>query len=74
MRGRAFARAALDDALDVTRGTVALALDDLPRENDVLEVEDGEVVVFKFVSGVGRYNVVERFESAGVHSRMTQAS
>ena len=53
MRGRAFARAALDDALDVACGAVALALDELPRENDIFEVEDGEVVVFKFVRGVG---------------------
>lgn len=40
--GRAFERGALDNVLGFTAAAVALVLDDLPREDDVLEIEDGE--------------------------------
>jgi hypothetical protein len=39
---------------------IALTFDDLAREDDVLEVEDGEVVIFKFVCCVGGDDVAER--------------
>jgi hypothetical protein len=44
--GRAFVRSTLDDVLGFSGRTVALALDDLTRKDDVLEIEDGEVVIF----------------------------
>jgi len=51
--GRTVERDARDDAFDFAGLGVALALRDLPREDDVLEVEDREVVIFKFFGGVG---------------------
>ena len=53
-------RATLDDVLRFAGAAIALALDDLAREEDVFEVEDGEVVIFKFVRGVGGDGVAER--------------
>ena len=50
--GGAFEGCTLDDVLDFAGRTVTLALDDLTREDDVLKVEDGEVVIFKFVRGM----------------------
>jgi hypothetical protein len=50
--GSAFERGALNDVLCFTGRTVSLAFDDLPREDDVLKVEDEEVVIFKFVRGM----------------------
>ena len=44
---------ALDDVLDFARSPVTLAFNDLAREDDVFEVEDAEVVIFKFVRCVG---------------------
>ena len=51
--GIAGERGALDDILDFTSCLVPLALDDLAREDDVFEINDGEVVIFKFVRCVG---------------------
>jgi hypothetical protein len=48
-----FERLPLDDVLGFTGFTVSLSLNDLPCEDDVFEVEDCEVVIFKFVCGVG---------------------
>ncbi len=45
--------AALDDVLRFASAAVALALDDLAREDDVFKVKDGELVIFKFGRGVG---------------------
>ena len=42
----------MGDELGIAGRTVALALGDLPLEDDVLKVEDGEVVILKFVRGV----------------------
>lgn len=44
---RAVPRGAGDDALNFTGLRVALALDDLAREDDGFEVEDVEFVIFK---------------------------
>ena len=49
---RAVNRAASDDALDFPGLSVPLAIDDLAREDSVLEVEDREVFIFKFFSSV----------------------
>ena len=43
----------MDDVLGLSRCAVALPLDDLAGKDDVLKVEDREVVIFKFVRGVG---------------------
>jgi hypothetical protein len=50
--GRAVERDARNGALDFADLDVTLTLRDLPREDDVLEVEDGEVVIFQLFSGV----------------------
>ncbi len=44
----------LDNVLDFPGCTVSLGLRDLAREDDVLEVKDGEVFIIEFVGGVGR--------------------
>ena len=49
---RAFKAGAADDVLRFARVAVALALNDLPRKDNAFEVEDAEVVIFKFVRGV----------------------
>ena len=46
-------RDAGDNAFDFTGLSVALALSDCPREDDIFKIEDGEVVIFKFFGGVG---------------------
>ena len=46
-------RDASDDRLDFSRLGVALAFDDFAREDDVFEIEDVEVVIFKFFGCVG---------------------
>ena len=46
-------RDAFNDALDFVRLSVALAGNDLPREDDVFEVEDSEVVIIKLFGCVG---------------------
>ena len=51
--GGAGERDAGDDALDFAGFDVALTLRDLPREDDVFEIEDGEVVIFKLFGGMG---------------------
>lgn len=41
-------RVTTDNELDLTRFPVALALDDLAREDDGFEIKDREVVIVKF--------------------------
>ena len=48
-----FERDAIDDTLDFTGLSVALTLTDLPREDDVFEIEDGKVVIVQFLCRVG---------------------
>ena len=55
-----FERGTLDDVLSFSRCTVSLTLDDLAREDDVFKIEDGEVVIVKFVRGMGGNDVAER--------------
>ena len=43
---------ASDDIFDFTRLVVTLALDDRAREDDVFEIEDGEIVIGKFLRRV----------------------
>ena len=52
--------ASLDDVLRFAGVPITLALDDLAREDDVFEIKDGEVVIFKFVCGVGGDGIAER--------------
>src|SRR5687768_1152999 len=49
---------AVDDVLDLFRVGIALAFDDLTREDDAFEVEDREVVICEFFSGVVRNDIV----------------
>ena len=49
----------MDDVLRFAGGLIALPLEDLPREDDVLEVEDGEAFIVEFVRGVGGYDAAE---------------
>ena len=58
--GSAVKGPALDDVLRFAGAAIALPLDDLAREDDVFEVKDREVVIFKFFRSVGGYNVTER--------------
>ena len=44
----AFNRAAADDELDFSRFSIALALGDFAREDNVFEIEDREIVIVKF--------------------------
>ena len=53
LAGCAFERGTLDDVLGFAGLSVSLALDNLPREDDVFKVKDREVVIFKFVRGMG---------------------
>ena len=39
---------------------VALTFRDLPREDNVFEIKDGEVVIFKLLGGVGGNDVIQR--------------
>ena len=50
----------LDDVLRFAGAAITLSFDDLAREDDVFEVKDREVVIFKFIRSVGGYNVTER--------------
>lgn len=52
-------RVALDDILDFARLAVALALDDRAREDNVFEIEDGEIVIFKFLRRVDGHGIVQ---------------
>ncbi len=47
-----FEGSAADDVLCFTRCAVSLALDDCARKDDAFEIENAEVVIFKFVRGV----------------------
>jgi hypothetical protein len=58
--GRPVEGATLDNVLRFAGVAIALALDDLAREDDVFEIKDGEVVIFKFVRGAGGDGIVER--------------
>ena len=58
--GSAVEGPALDDVLRFAGAAIALSFDDLAREDDVFEVKDREVVIFKFIRSVGGYNVTER--------------
>ena len=51
---------ALDDVLRFACDAIALTLSDLSREDDVFEVKDREVVIFKLICGMGGHNVAER--------------
>ena len=66
--GCAAERAALDDVLRFTGAAIALALDDLAREDDVFEIEDGELVIFKFVCSVGGGGVAARWAPGSLAS------
>ena len=59
-RGLTVKGASVDDVLCLAGDLVALALGDLARKDDVLKVEDGEVVIFKFVCGMCGDDVAER--------------
>ena len=48
-----------DDALDFASRGVSLPLDNVAREDNVFEVEDREVVIFKFFSSVNGYDVAQ---------------
>ena len=51
---------ALDDVLRFTCDAIPLAFGDLSRKDDVFEVKDREVVIFKFIRSMGGHNVAER--------------
>ena len=53
-------RIASDDIFNFTRLAVALAVDDRTREDNVFEIEDGEVVIFKFLRRVDGHGIVQR--------------
>ena len=50
---------ASDDIFDFARLPVALALDDRACEDNVFEIEDGEVVIIKFLRCVDRHGIVQ---------------
>ena len=52
-------RAPADDVLDFAGFGVSLSLDNLAREDNVFEVEDREVVIFKFFSSVKGHDIVQ---------------
>lgn len=51
---------ASDDIFDFARFPVALALDDRAREDNVFEIEDGEIVIVKFLRRMNRHRIVQR--------------
>ena len=53
-------RVASDDIFNFTRLPLALALDDRAREGNVFEIEDGEVVIFKFLRRVDGHGIIQR--------------
>jgi len=50
---------ASDDIFDFARLPVALALDDRAREDNAFEIEDGEIVIFKFLRRVDGHGIVQ---------------
>ena len=52
-------RAAADEIFDLAGLAVSLSLGNLACEDDVFEVEDREVVIFKFFSSVNGYDIVQ---------------
>ena len=58
--GAADEGAALDDVLRFAGDAITLTFCDLSREDDVFEVKDREVVIFKLFRSVGGYDVTER--------------
>ena len=58
--GTAVEGVALDDVLRFAGDAIALAFCDLSREDDVFEVKDREVVIFKLICSMGGYDVAER--------------
>jgi hypothetical protein len=59
-RGDIIDRGAADDIFDFARLPVALALDDCAREDDVFEIADGEMVIFKFLRRMDGHGIVQR--------------
>lgn len=51
-------RLAADGIFDFARLPVALAFDDCAGEDNVLEIEDGEIVIFKFLRCVDGESIV----------------
>ena len=49
----AFESGPFDDVLGFPSRAISLARDDLPGEDDAFKIEDGEVVIVKFVRGMG---------------------
>ncbi len=64
--GAAVKRDTLDNALDFARFAVALARGDAAGEDDVFEVEDGEVVIVKFIRCVRGNDVLSERTSARI--------
>ena len=58
--GAAVEGVALDDVLGFAGDAITLTFCDLSREDDVFEVKDREVVIFKLIRSVGGYDVAER--------------
>jgi hypothetical protein len=52
-------RVATDDTFDFARAPVALALDDRACEDNVFEIEGGEIVIFKFLRRVDGHGIVQ---------------
>jgi hypothetical protein len=52
-------RAPADDALDLAGLAVPLSLDKFAREDNAFEIEDRDVVIFKFFSSVNGYDIVQ---------------
>lgn len=50
---------AADDIFDFVRLPVALALDDRVREDNIFEIEDGEVVIIEFLRRMDRHGIVQ---------------
>lgn len=59
LRAASVERGAGDNVFEFTGSDIALAFCDLARENDVFEVKDREVVIFKLLCGVRGYNIVQ---------------
>jgi hypothetical protein len=53
-----------NDCFRLVSGAVPLSLDDLARQEDVLQVEDSEAVVFEFLGCVDRDEVLARSNEA----------
>ena len=64
LRRRAVNGNTVDDVLDFAAFGVALAFDDFASKNDVFEVEDREVVIFKLVGCVSLLRRTSRNVSA----------